>query len=202
MGYSHGQRWDDEKIIQEIIKVKEFLKIDTMPTHSQMNNVTNNTMLSNAISRHGGSNRFAEILGLEIKPSESKLGEEYELLFMEHVEAMTCLKVEKMPVKHPYDVLVGDSVKVDVKVSNISKFNGGYYTFNLEKKHPTCDVFACYCLDSDNKPSKVYIIPAIALKGMTQLSVGINTSEYDKWLYRWDLLTTYATYDIAVCECS
>ena len=34
MGYSHGQRWDDEKIIQEIIKVKEFLKIDI---HSKRN---------------------------------------------------------------------------------------------------------------------------------------------------------------------
>ena len=195
MGYSRGFRWNDEEILKKLRKVIEELKIDTMPTKTQMNKVTGSYALSCAVSKHGGFKKFAEILGLEIKVSESKFGEEYEFLFMGHVREKTGLKVEKMPIKHPYDLLVGDSVKVDVKVSNITSTSVGYYSFNLEKNNPTCDVFACYCLNECKKIEKLYIIPSSVLKGKTQLSLGIKRSKYDNWLDRWEVLTRYVAYN-------
>ena len=36
MGYTHGVQWDDEKIKREIIKVKDALKLNRMPTRGEM----------------------------------------------------------------------------------------------------------------------------------------------------------------------
>lgn len=200
MGYSRGTLWDDELIKREILKVKQYLKIDTMPTKSQIYNATNSHSLGCAISKHGGFKKFAELLNLEFKPSESRLGEKYEILFIEHVEKMIGLTAEKMPIKFPYDILVDNSVKIDVKVSNITQCNGGYYTFNLQKKYPTCDIFACYCLNNEGDLLKVYIIPSPILRGKTQLSIGINESKYDKWLYKWETISEYANANNRICE--
>lgn len=74
MGYSHGNQWTEKNIEIAIKEVMSKAKINTMPTHTVMKEITGNEALSNAVRRHGGSKYFADKLNLEIKQCESKLG--------------------------------------------------------------------------------------------------------------------------------
>ena len=190
MGYAHGKKWDDvliEKTIKEVIKKA---KINTFPTHSQIKKITGNEALSCAISKHGGSRYWAEKLGLEMKQSESKFGEEYELECISRLKHYG-FRCEKTPVKYPYDILVENAIKVEVKCGNIYHGkNGDFYTFNLEKSKPTCDIFVCFCLE-DERTAKVYVIPSSILSGNTQLSIGKHKSKYDNFINRWGLFREY-----------
>ena len=186
MGYAHGKKWDDALIENSIIDVMNKAKINTFPTHKIMNGITGSYALSVAVSKHGGTNYWAEKLGLEIKPCESKFGEEYELKCMGYIKDLG-YQCKKAPVRYPYDLLVEKNIKTDVKCGKLYKGdNGEYYTFNLEKKMPTCDIFVCYCLEED-EVKKTYIIPASVLSGKTQLAVGKFKSKYDRYSDAWNI---------------
>ena len=126
------------------------------------------------------------------KQCESKFGYKYEEMFVDDVLKFCGLSSELCDVRYPYDVLVDEGVKVDVKASR--KYNAGtwsMYTFNLEKGLQTCDVFVFYCIN-DEKVEKVYIVPSSILSGKTQFSIGILRSKYDQYLDRWDIISKYA----------
>ena len=186
MGCAHGIKWNDLLIESAIADVMKKGKIETFPTHKQMNEITGSAALSNAVSRCGGSNYWAEKLGLDTKPCESKFGEEYELKCKEYIEGLG-YRCQKAPVRYPYDLLVQKNIKADVKCGKLYKGETGeYYTFNLEKKLPTCDIFVCYCLE-EGEVKKTYVIPASVLSGKTQLSVGKFKSKYDVYSDAWGM---------------
>lgn len=191
MGYAHGTQWNYEKVkgaLQDLLK-KE--KLTYMPTAKQVREFMGNSSLVDAISRHGGYVFWAKELDLPLQRGDTNLGREYELYCMEYLVNEFGFACEQMSIKHPYDLLVGD-IKVDVKCANLYKTpkNAYFYTFNLEKRSPTCDIFVCYCL-GENGIAKTYVIPAVMLSGKCQLSVGEKTSVYDKYLDRWDLFEKY-----------
>ena len=99
-----------------------------------------------------------------------------------------------MPPRYPYDLLVGNNIKVDVKVSKMYNNTIKMYTFNLEKRFPTCDIFVAYCIDDNKNIVKTYVIPSAILSGITQLSVGIDKSKYDIYLDKWDIVDKYAKF--------
>lgn len=187
------KKWTESNICDAIMEIAGTSGV--MPTHALMNEVTGNKALSVAMSKRGGTKHFAELLGLKTVECESKYGEEYEFLCMEQIEQNLGLLSEKMQIKYPYDILVAGAVKIDVKVSRPvkTKYDSRYFTFNLEKKSPTCDIFVAYCVDKD-EVVKTYIIPAYVLHGMSQLSVGVHKSEYDKYLDQWHFIADYVDF--------
>lgn len=190
MGYAHGNKWTVEKIEKAIKEVMKKAKTDCLPTHSEIKKITGNCGLTNAISRHGGSRYWAEKLGIEIKSCESELGYDYEC---ECVSALTALgyECELTKARYPYDVLANNNIKIDVKVSRLyNGKHGNFYTFNLEKPKPTCDIFVCYCIN-DDKIQKNYIVPSCVLSGKTQLSIGEKHSKYDKYIDDWGIVKIY-----------
>lgn len=190
MGYTHGNKWDDESIKEAIKYVMEKGKIESMPTHTQMDSIIGNAGLSCAISKRGGSVYWANKLGLNIKPCESKFGACYEDRCIGELidRGYDCEHTES---KYPYDILVNDNVKIDVKVSNLYQSkNGSFYTFNLEKVKPTCDIFVCYCVEYD-EVVKTFVIPSCVLSGKCQLSVGEIKSIYDKYIDAWWFVEEY-----------
>ena len=68
---------------------------------------------------------------------------------------------------------------------------GSFYTFNLEKKNPTCDIYICYCLNEIDEITKVYIVPSKVMYGKKQLSVGEVSSMYDIYKNNWEILKIY-----------
>ena len=191
--------WDDRKTQEEILKVKDFLDIDRMPSRREIENFYHNSKLSNHISKTGGFYHWAKILGLEVKKSETGLGfkmEEHamnELIKLGHECEMTS-------TRFPYDLLVNGRVKVDVKAGNKTKTHGfDFYSFNLEKKQQTCDLYIVYCLGENKNIEKTYIIPAHIMTGKSQLSLGLDSSKYDRFINRWDIIKSF---DLAFKEIS
>ena len=61
MGYSHGKKWTEQEIIEKIQYLVKTLGIKTFPTHAQMNEFYNSCALSNAISKRGGTKKYADL---------------------------------------------------------------------------------------------------------------------------------------------
>nr|DAE54211.1 MAG TPA: hypothetical protein [Caudoviricetes sp.] len=192
MGYSYGNKWSEELIEKRLIEVMENLKISRMPSNKEIIYVLGDYSLSNAITRRGGFRVWAEKLGLETKDSETCFGNEYEFIVKEILEEMGYC-VDKMTTKHPYDLLVNDNLKIDVKASKYyhSKENGlKFHTFNLEKKYHNCDIFICIGIDDNDEIEKMLIIPSKYLMNKKQLSIGVN-SNYDRFNKRFDFIEKY-----------
>lgn len=192
MSYSHGEKWSEDIILEKIKELVEYTGQKTMPTHSEMFDYFGNTKLSNAISKRQGTAYYANKLGLKIKNSESNFGFEMEMVCISQIQEKLGIACEKTRARHPYDILVGNSVKIDVKASKIFDNYGRakYYTFNIEKQHQTCDLFVFYCIGEKGEIQKTLIVPSFVLSGKTQFSIA-NDSIYDKYINRWDLIKKY-----------
>ncbi|MDU8967449.1 MAG: hypothetical protein E7H39_16555 [Clostridium sp.] len=187
MGYSRGIRWSSEKIINEILEVMRVLDIKRMPSKNECDLVTGNYTLSNAIRRYGGYEYFSQYLNLESKECESKIGLKGELKIKEILENKG-YKVEKMSNKHPYDLLVNENIKIDVKTARKYNSDKGWssYSFNLEKSNPTCDIYVFICIEDE----KYLIIPSKFLR-QTQLCITDKESKYDVFKDRWEYVEVY-----------
>lgn len=179
-------KWDEKTIEDALELMVSSTGQKTMPTHKEINEFFGNYKLSNAIRRNGGTAYWAQKMGFEIKECESKMGENYEDFFVAEMldEGFDCERANIGSPRFPYDVIVDGSVKVDVKSGRLySLGNGsGFYTFNIEKKIQTCDVFVLYCVgEKDNREKYVkefYTIPASILSGKTQVSFGLDSKKY------------------------
>lgn len=190
MAYTHGEKWNDEKIKNGILNTMTYFEIDRMPSKTEVDSCTNSFGLSTVISKRGGFKYWADKLGLEMKRSETGLAKKYENFIFELLESKG-YNVTKMSMRHPYDLLINDNIKIDVKVAKpyVSKINSIYHTFNLEKRNPTCDIYIAVALNFDSTIDRLFIIPSKYLK-LTQLSVG-KDSMYNKYVNYWDCLITY-----------
>lgn len=189
MGHTHGIKWTQELIKQGILSVMNNLEINRMPTKTEVESITGDSALSNKIAKTGGFNHWAKKLNLKLKDSESKIGWSGEQLVVDMIK-LKGYNVERMTVRHPYDLLINGAVKVDVKTSNRYYYTekNYYHTFNLEKRNASCDLYVCLCMN--NKVlEKVLVIPGTFLK-ITQLSVG-EISTYNKYIDRWDYLESF-----------
>lgn len=189
MGHAHGTKWTDEMVESQIQSVMKALNLTRMPSRSEIELVTKSSKLTNKISKTGGFYKWADILGLEIKDSDTLTGIRFENEISEFLNSKG-YDVELTSVKHPYDILVNESVKIDTKYANLYESNiGNFYIFNLEKKSPTCDIYVCCCVDKSlNK--KMYIIPSKFLNIKT-LSIGEFKSKYNRFIDRWDYIAEY-----------
>lgn len=195
MGYSHGRRWTDEDTKNAILRVVEYIGINTFPTRREIKNFYGNSSLTSHISKSGGTREWAEKLNLPIKQCESELGNDYELFAIKEIQSHVGLAVRQTKPRYPYDLLVDESIKVDVKVSYPFLNNSGSYanTFNLEKKDPTCDLFIFYCLDLDGEIFKTLIIPSCITSGKTQIGVG-RDSKWDYYRDKWEYFIEYSVF--------
>ena len=198
MGYTHEYKWTDETIIEEVKKIIEIGGMSTFPTHSELQKYEIGNALRCAISRHGGTKKFAQLMKMEIKACESTFGESYEMKCIKEIEKQIGLSCEKMRIRYAYDLLVGGAVKVDVKVSRlfISKEGAKFFSFNLEKKEQTCDIYVCYCIGRKGEENQTFVIPSVVMNGKKQIAIGETRSIYDKYMGRWDLIKMY--YDFMI----
>ena len=187
MGYSRGKRWSEEDIISEIYKVMKVLEIDRMPSSVEIERVMGNTSLSNIIAKRGGFNKWASKLHLNQSKCETRLGLYGEEMIKKFLENKGYI-VEKMSVKHPYDLLVNGNIKIDVKTSNKYTNPTGWssYSFNLEKKNPTCDIYVLICNDDNKK----LVIPSKYLK-QKQVCITDNEIKYEHFKDKWEYVELF-----------
>ena len=188
MGYSHGIKWTDEMIRDRVLEVVNALQLDRMPSRSECDNYYHNSGLTNAISKRYGWYDLANELGLEIKESETWFGKNCEIMAAELFRAEG-FEVRRMPQNFPYDLLVDDCVKVDVKASKLYKGKqGNYYSFNLEKPFATCDFYLLLAVNEDGSTERKMIVPSNRVVANNHISVGENKSKYHAFTDRFDLI--------------
>lgn len=186
MGYSHGTQWTEEKIRKEVLQVVNALGIDRMPSRKECEDYFQNTCLTSAVTRKFGWHTLAKELGLEIKKSETAFGKMYESIAAELLTEKG-FRVRGMPQNFPYDILINDCVKADVKASRLYKGKiGNFYSFNLEKPFATCDFFILFAINEET--TKTMIVPSNRVIANNQISVGENNSRYYKYIDRFDLI--------------
>ena len=191
MGYVKGIQWNDELITKEIIKIKEYLEIECMPSYSQIRKVRQSNDLCVAIARRGGIVKWSEKLKLEVIKNETGIGKRGEEIAIELLKNKGYLVKNVSEKNFPYDLLVNDNIKIDVKLSKMHKnSNGNYYTCNLNKRNPTCDIYIIICEKDNLDIDKILIIPSVYLH-KTQLSIGEYKSRYNKYKDRWDFIEIY-----------
>ncbi len=202
MGYAHGTQWTDELIKQKVFEVVEALKLDRMPSRRECENYFHNGGLVNAISRRYGWYNLSKELGLQIKESETGFGKGCEIMATEMLMAHG-FNVRRMTQNFPYDLLVDDCVKIDVKASKIYRGkHGNFYSFNLEKQFATCDFYLLLAINDDGSINRRMVVPSSNVIANNQISIGEQRSKYHKFTDRFDLIEAASAFwaDLATGE--
>lgn len=177
----------------EIKRVVEALELDRFPTHSEIEKFFGNKALTNKISKTGGTKHWAKVLGYGVKNCESEFGDRFERHAMHDIFNNVGLKSFKNKVGYPYDLATNSHIKVDVKSSTINERNDcSYFSFNLEKRFPTCDIFILYFINNADEICKTYIIPSCHVCGQTQIGItAYGKSKWDSYKDKWDIFHIY-----------
>ena len=200
MGYVKGIKWNDDLIAKEILNIKDKLEIDCMPSYGQINKIRKSTDLSNKIAKTGGINKWAKKLNLKITKSETRIGKRGEKIIEEILKTKGYDVKNVSEKKFPYDLIVNNDIKIDVKLSHLYKgCNGNFYSCNLEKKIPTCDLYIIICENDDMSINKILIIPSKFLMGTKQLVIGVN-SKYDKFDNKFEYIDKFDSFYTSLQE--
>lgn len=186
MGHAFGEYWTQEKILQSVKDCMDATGLTRMPSRSELSGYYGNNKVTNAIKRlPGGYYKVAELLKIEMKESETQFGKYGEELAIKLLEEHG-FSVERMTTRYAYDLYVNGSVKVDVKTARPSRANKSFrYSFNLEKRFPTCDVY--FLIAKNEEKESIYIVPASI--NQTQIGLGTGTTVYSKYQDRYDIIT-------------
>lgn len=151
MGNTHRKKWTEETIKAELSTLINSKGTLTMPTLREMNISTGDCALSNAVTKSGGVRRWAATLGVPLSHSNTEKGWEGEARAKAILERQG-FTVERMSTRHPFDLLVNDVAKVDVKCAKPHTFACGAqaYCYNLEKKFPRA-TFLCLLRRGEKK---------------------------------------------------
>lgn len=189
MGYAHGVHWTDDLIKSKINEVVNGLELGRMPTRRECENYFHDCGLTNAVSRRaGGWYSLAKEMGYEIKESETTFGKTYEIQAAEMLKSYG-FEVRRMSQNFPYDLLIDDCVKADVKASKLYHGgNGNFYSFNLEKQFATCDFYILLTVAKNGEITRTMVVPSSEVIANNQISVGENRSKYHKFADRFDLI--------------
>jgi len=184
-------KWTNELIRQELKKSITVLGLNRMPTGGELKSIGRND-LHCKISRTKKYSGWAEDLGLCLKSSTTVVGRRYEDKVKTLLESKGFI-VERMTTKHPYDLLVNGTVKIDVKVANpyINK-KSRVHTFNLSKKYASCDIYIVVALDEYSKIERLLIIPSHLLR-MSILNIG-RSSKYNKYNEKFEYIKNYSEF--------
>lgn len=176
--------WTDELIASELMKVANVFDPVRMPTRSEVASIRGDEALNNAISKHGGFGFWADRLGLEQKYSDTRLGIQGEEHIANILRSMG-YKVETTSIKYPYDLLVDDCIKIDVKTANESSVKGyPIHSYRLAKGQQTCDFYVFYEADTE----RVHVVPANKLRGQVQVGMGLESKVYEPYLGAYHLI--------------
>lgn len=192
MGYTHGERWTKDLVIGGVLEVVGSLGVNRMPSRHECNEYFGDTRLTNVISKHYGWYKLAEELSLPVKRSETEFGKRCERIAAAALTARG-FGVVQMAQNYPYDLLVNDCVKVDVKASRLYDCkNGRFYSFRMGKAYATCDIYILLEIDEEGMPSRTMIVPSSVVMSNRQISVGEHGSKYHRFTDRYDLIEKVA----------
>jgi hypothetical protein len=165
-----------------------------MPTGEELKRIGRN-VLHCKISRTKKYSGWANELGLNLKRSETNTGQYWENKIADKLSELPFVrKIEVTSTKHPYDLLINNTVKIDVKVANPYLLRGisRVHTFALNKVKPTCDIYVCVALNESGEYEKILVIPSHHVQ-MKMINIG-RDSKYDKYNLKWEYINLYSEF--------
>lgn len=190
MGYTHGIQWTKEKAINDILKIKEELELDRMPTLRECDDFTGNRALSSYISKNYGFYELAKELNLPIKSSETTLGKRIEGEIKDLLISKG-YKVERMPQNYAYDLLINDYIKIDVKSSHFYE-DENRYRFRTNKPYSTCDIYILAPLDKKHEFKDIYIVPSPYVANCkNEIDIRPNSIKFEEFKNNYHMLNKY-----------
>lgn len=187
----YGNVWSEERVKNELIASIEALMINRMPTADELKSLGRND-LHIKISRTKKYSGWADFLGLDRKGSETLMGQGYEH-YISNLLEISGNKVEQMSTKHPYDLLVNGTVKVDIKAGKAYLMRGSrVHSFGINKKDPTCDIYIIIAVDELGVIERTFVIPSHFLK-VVSLCIG-KDSKYSRFLDKWGYIDEYTQF--------
>lgn len=186
-------RWTEQLIKERVMEVANTFDPVRMPSRIECEEYYGNTSLTNKLAKTGGFYHWAEVLGLNIKKSDTKFGIRAEKHAYETLIYLG-FDVELTSTKHPYDLLVNNAVKIDVKAANISYANGfAFRSYRIAKKQPTCDIYMLYEAD-DDEIGDVYIVPSSVVSGQVQIGISKGSKRYLHYKNRYDIIQKFVDF--------
>lgn len=168
--------WTQEQVDEEAKAIAGT--IGRFPTNAQLREMGRGD-LSDQISRRGGFRETAKRLGIDSVVSDSDTGWAGEHMFCEIARAAGFKAEIAGGVKYPFDVLLNDHVRIDVKSTGGADYVGSKCWYFRIGKVPTCDFVVLLKTDSRD----FYAVPWMVCPH-TNVSIG-HTSIYDKYKNDW-----------------
>ncbi len=146
--------------------------------------------LSCAVPRFGGFRFWAIRLCLPVADSTASRGRAYEDHVAEFLQERGH-RVERQTARHPFDLLVDGSTRIDVKGGRWHSYPAstgpisGYF-FQLHRNDPLCDLFVLCC----GEPGDVvahYVVPAEAALVQT-ITIAPGGTRYTRFREAWDAI--------------
>jgi hypothetical protein len=172
--------WTDEKILEQL---KELTKnTEIMPTSNYLKEIGRNDIMC-AISKRKGFRYYAEKLNLKTKKTDSSFGYEGEIKAIEMIESKG-FETEKMSSGFPYDILVNNLCRIDVKTAKFAEYGISKGWFYRIGKEPSCDLIMLIRIDIGD----CLLIPWMHCSS-TNITISRSMRKHKIWHNRYDLIT-------------
>ena len=152
MDARHRRRWDDRTVESELRCVVEAL--GRFPSNADLRD-TGRLDLANQIARRGGFLHWADKLGMARKASDSDTGWEGEDAAFERLTQLRFSVTRRLGVKRPFDLLVDDVLRVDVKSARLAQYGHSTGWFFRIGKYAQSDMILLWQLDT----AEFYALP-------------------------------------------
>jgi hypothetical protein len=185
-GRNQKYKWNDKKIEEGIRKVVEKIGVERMPTSDEVSKHFGNG-LRKKISSGLGYKAWAKKLNLPLKSNNTNKSLAIEEKMIDVIKKKTGLIAKLTPIKHPFDLLVENKVKIEIKYSE--GYKDSFFSANLRSNMRKSDIVIFVC-ENPKIGNKIFVIPSWHIEGKNQLGAG-KKSKYDKYLDRWDYIKKY-----------
>ena len=184
---THYTLWDDDRITSELKSVID--ELGKFPSCSELKARGLNALMCQITRKRGGLNEWAKRMGCSRSTdSDSDLGWTGE----KHVKTILEKrghKVDRCGIKAPWDLIVDQVLRVDVKTSRKACYRGnaGSWFYRIGKELPA-DVAILYQIDTRD----CYIIPWMELPA-GNITISQN-GKYTPFKNRFDILSENITH--------
>jgi hypothetical protein len=139
------KRWTDEEREAAIREVCGLFA--HFPSRQELESIGRMDLIVQ-IGKSGGFIHWSERIGIARPHSDSDTGWEGEVRFAELCERQGISCERMTPVKHPFDLMAGGILRIDVKAARFAKYNQSSGWFYRIAKAPQADLIALYQLDT------------------------------------------------------
>lgn len=174
--------WTDDLLERQLVGI--IAGSGVMPTAKSLRDYGRNDIACQ-LSRRGGFLAWADRLGVKRSLSDSDTGWKGEKELFDLLISKGFSVVRPNGVKSPFDLLVNDVLRIDVKSAEYVEYGASKGWFYRIGKIPQADVIALYKLDTGD----CYFLPwQICPK--TNVTISRGGGRYKSFLNRYDLLST------------